>query len=265
MPLYELERCWGQVPGSPIPHAARPATERRIRSLDDVHAAMDHFVGQLAAAPVLSIATHISTDIAFRSVSDEEMAAALALRNAAGPSERDTYASYVHEAFLTALEAYGDRIVLQFSFGAEPLPHETGSIAPQRSIAYLADMAAATPRCGSSASYPAATPISPCARSAGNCRTSRSRAIGGTTSSLGRSDRSWKSVSTCSRPTSKSVSSPTPIDRVDVCQGRDRPNQLAQVLEQKVRQGQYTVAEALAVAKAILYDAPQQLTGMKPV
>ena len=39
--LYELERCWGKSPGSPIPHSAghRPPTEKVIRTLDDVHAA----------------------------------------------------------------------------------------------------------------------------------------------------------------------------------------------------------------------------------
>ena len=39
--LYELERCWGRTPESPAPigSGARPATERTIRTLDDVHAA----------------------------------------------------------------------------------------------------------------------------------------------------------------------------------------------------------------------------------
>ena len=44
--LYELERCWGRRPESPSPIGAggRPATERRIRSLADVHAAVKHYV-----------------------------------------------------------------------------------------------------------------------------------------------------------------------------------------------------------------------------
>ena len=39
--LYELERCWGKSPESPAPIGGgpRPATERTIRDLDDVHAA----------------------------------------------------------------------------------------------------------------------------------------------------------------------------------------------------------------------------------
>ena len=51
---------------------------------------------------VLSTATGISTDIDFRPVSDAEMAAALSRRAQAGPAERDIYASYINEAFLTA-------------------------------------------------------------------------------------------------------------------------------------------------------------------
>jgi hypothetical protein len=41
-------------------------------------------------------------------------------------------------------------------------------------------------------------------------------------------------------------------------------NQMAQVLAQKVRQGQYTRDEALAVARAIVFDTPQQLLHMEP-
>jgi len=139
--LYEIERCWGKPPSSPVAHAAanRPVSERVIRTLDDVHAAMEHYVSELVAAPVISMATHISTDIQFRGISDDEMAQALSRREAAGPIERDIYASYVHEAFLTALAACADKIVFQFSFGAEPLPHETASRVPQQAIADLAD------------------------------------------------------------------------------------------------------------------------------
>jgi glucuronate isomerase len=41
--------------------------------------------------------------------------------------------------------------------------------------------------------------------------------------------------------------------------------QMAQVLQQKIRQGQYTADEALRIARAILFDTPQQLLGMRPV
>jgi len=68
------------------------------------------------------------------------MEAALARRAVAGPAERDLYASYIHEAFLSALERHGREIVFQFSLGAEPLPYETSSRVSQRTIAQLAEM-----------------------------------------------------------------------------------------------------------------------------
>ena len=40
--------------------------------------------------------------------------------------------------------------------------------------------------------------------------------------------------------------------------------QLAQVLGQKIEQGQYAFDEALAIARAILYESPQTLLGMTP-
>jgi hypothetical protein len=146
--LYELERCWGKKPGTPIPHAAgrRPASDRTIRTLEDVHAAMAHFVKELAASRVLSIATHISTEIAFRRVTDGEMEAALVRRSKAGPEERDLYASYVHELFLEGLASLADPVVFQFSFAAEPLPFETASLVPQRAVAELAEIVARHPK-----------------------------------------------------------------------------------------------------------------------
>src|SRR5436190_18435725 len=77
--LYELERCWGKTPESPSPISAggRPRTERTIRSLADVHAAIKHYVSAIPYEHVIATATHISTDIDFRAVSDSEMEAAL--------------------------------------------------------------------------------------------------------------------------------------------------------------------------------------------
>jgi hypothetical protein len=140
--LYELERCWGREPGSPMPVTAhgRPPTERVIRSLDDVRAAIEWYVAHIPAERVLSLATHVSTDLDLRAVTDAEMEAALARRESAGPEERDVYASYVNEAFLDALERRAPRIVFQFSLGAEPLPFETAGRLSQRTIAQLAEI-----------------------------------------------------------------------------------------------------------------------------
>src|SRR5256714_7649136 len=122
--LYELERCWGRSPESPSPigSGVGPTTQRTIRNLDDVRSAVDHYVRSIPYGQVLATATHISTDINFRLVPDAEMEAALKRRSQAGTVERDIYASYVNELFLTELEKHGQEIVYQFSFGAEPLP-----------------------------------------------------------------------------------------------------------------------------------------------
>lgn len=146
--LYELERCWGKTPGSPAPigTGGRPKTDLVIRSLADVHEAITHYVNNIPHGQVLAMATHISTDIDFRLIGDEEMARALACRETAGSHERDIYASYINEAFLTALEPYAESLVFQFSFGAEPLPYETGSRLSQSTIAQLAEMVSRHPQ-----------------------------------------------------------------------------------------------------------------------
>ncbi len=145
--LYELERAWGRTPefATPIGGGQRPPTDRTIRTLDDVYAAVKHYVDNLPYDLIISTAAGISTDIDYLPVSDAEMAAALSRRAQAGPAERDTYASYVQELFLTALEKHGDHIVFQFSIGAEPLPFETGSRLSQRTIGQVAEMAARHP------------------------------------------------------------------------------------------------------------------------
>jgi hypothetical protein len=147
--LYELERCWGQRPGPPAPIGAsgRAATERTVATVDDVHAALEWYVDALPVDRICSIATHISTDIDYRLISEGEMEAALRNRAAAGPAERSTYASYVNEHFLSLLEdRYADRLVFQFSLGAEPLPHETGARLRQESIKQLGEMIARHPK-----------------------------------------------------------------------------------------------------------------------
>ena len=145
--LYELERCWGRNPESPtaIGGGKRPPTERTIRTVDDVREAVQYYVDHIPYDKVISMATHISTDIDFQPVSEDEMAAALRRRANAGTAERDIYASFVNEAFLTALDAHAREIIFQFSFGAEPLPFETSSRLSQSTIKQVAEMIARHP------------------------------------------------------------------------------------------------------------------------
>jgi len=140
--LYDLERTWGRPPESPVPIGGgkRPATDRTIRSLADVHAAVEHYVNAIPYDQVISKATGLSTDINYRVPSDNEMEQAILRRPKATQRERDIYAAYIFEALLTALEKRQPSILFQFSIGAEPLPHETASRLSQFTIGQLAEI-----------------------------------------------------------------------------------------------------------------------------
>lgn len=265
--LYELERCWGKTPESPAPIGAgtRPATDRTIRTLDDVHAAIQHYVDSIPYDQVLATATHISTDIQFQSVTDDQMRAALTRRNDAGIRERDVYASYINHAYLSALEHFGDRIVFQFSLGAEPLPFETGSRLSQQTIAQLADMIGRHPglrfQCFL-ASHHANQSLCTLARELPN---------------LSLAGYWWHNFfpATIVRvieerldmlPTNKQIGFFSDAYCVEWTYAKLRivRRQLAHVLAHKVVQGQYSREDALAIARAILHDSPRTLLGMVP-
>lgn len=264
--LYELERCWGQAPATPIPHGAggQPAPTKTIRTLDDVQAALAHYVRELAAAPVLSMATHISTDIAFRRVTDAEMAAALARRANAGMAERDLYASYIHEAFLSALTPHADRIVFQFSFAAEPMPHETASLAPQRAIADLADVAARHPKvkflCFVASRH---ANQSLCTL----CRELPNMALAGYWwhNFFPGAIRQVMEERLDMLPANKHVGFFSDAYCLEWTYAKAEivRRQMAQVLAQKVAQGQYSRDEALAIARATVFETAQTLLGMR--
>ena len=265
--LYELERCWGRTPESPAPIGAggRPATDWSIRSLADVHAAISHYVKVMPYERILSTATHLSTDIDYRLVADAEMEAALARRAVAGPAERDVYASYINEAFLAQLEQRGGRLVFQFSFGAEPLPYETGSRLRQETIRQLGEMVGRHPKlrfqCFLSSRH-ANQSLCSLARELPNLSLAGywwhnffpdviRQIIGERLDML---------------PTNKQVGFFSDAYCVEwtyakACLVR---RQLARALAERIEQGQYSQDEALKIAKAILYESPQQLLGMTP-
>lgn len=265
--LYELERCWGREPESPTPIGAgrRPATERTIRSLADVHAAMSHYVGHIPFRQLVAVTTHLSTDIDYAPASDGAMEAALTRRAQAGPRERDLYASYVHEAFLTALEARPDRVTLQFSFAAEPLPFETGSRLYVRTLVQLAEMIGRHPKLQFQcflASRQANQSLCTLARELPN---------------LSLAGYWWHNFfpdvirqvmheRLDMLPASKQIGFFSDAYCVEWAYGKAllARKQLACVLAGKIEQGQYTREDALAVARAILYESPQTLLGMRP-
>ncbi len=146
--LYELERCWGARPRAPRRSAPAPGPPPSavIRTLDDVHAAIAPLRRQHSLRPD-PLDGHAPLDrhrLSARSRTTRWPRRSR--RDQAGPAERDIYASYINEAFLTALEDHGEEIVFQFSFGAEPLPFETASRLSQRTIGQVAEMIGRHPR-----------------------------------------------------------------------------------------------------------------------
>jgi hypothetical protein len=143
-PLYELERTWGcgelPAPVSVNLGSDRPAAARVVRCLADAREAMAHYCGLIPYGKVLATAQHLSTDIRYRLVSDREMEQAIARRTQASEADRDIYASYLLDLFLDALSEHADKIVYQFSLGAEPLPCESASRLSQETIGQLAEI-----------------------------------------------------------------------------------------------------------------------------
>lgn len=265
--LYELERCWGQAPGSstPIGAGGRPSTERTIRSLADVHAAVDSYVNALPYDQILSTATHLSTDIDYRLVSGAEMEAALARRATAGPAERDIYAAYINEVFLTQLERHAESLVFQFSFGAEPLPFETGSRLEQTSIRQLGEIIGRHPRlrfqCFLSSRH-ANQSLCTLARELPNF------SLAGYWWHNFFPDimRQVMSERLDMLPVNKQIGFFSDAYCLEWTYGKALlvRRQLARVLADRIEQGQYSMNDALEIAEAILYRGPQQLLGMKP-
>lgn len=263
--LYELERCWGRSPESPAPIGTgpRPATERVIRSVDDVHAAVQHYVSAIPYSDVCATATHISTDIALSTPTEAELAQALALREAAGPRERDVYASYVNEAFLTALEPHAANVVFQFSLGAEPLPFETGSRLSQQTVAQLGETVARHPsirfQCFLASAH-------------GNqslCTLARELP------NLSLAGYWWHSFfpeiigRTISErldmlPSNKQVGffSDAYCAEWAYAKARIVRRLLSEALAQRVMRGQYAIPEALQIAEAVLWSGPRELLGL---
>jgi hypothetical protein len=265
--LYDLERTWGRPPEAPVTIGGgpRPEPERVIKTLDDVHAAIKHYVSSIPYGQVISTATSMSTDIDYRAASDAEMARALARRPEAGKAERDIYAAYIGEAFLSALERHGNRIVFQFSLGAEPLPFETGSRISQRTVGQLAEIIGRHPglrfQCFLSSRH---ANQSLCTL----CRELPNLSLAGFWwhNFFPAAIRHVLAERLDMLPVNKQIGFFSDAYAAEWAYAKMRlvRKQMAEVLAQKVTQGQYSADEALAVARAILFDTPQSLLGMKP-
>jgi len=266
--LYELERCWGRSPyesPSPIAGGGRPLVDRTIHSLTDLHDALNHYTRNIPYRQILATATHVSTDIDFRDVTEDQMEAALARRKVAGPHERDIYASYVNEAFLQALEQSGTGIVYQFSFGAEPLPYETGSRLSQRTLAQMAAFIGRHPKLHFQcflASRHANQSLCTMARELPNL----SLAAYWWHNFFPDTIRQIVSERLDMVPVNKQVGFFSDAYCLEWTYAKVILVRriMAQVFAAKIEQGQYSRDEALSIARSILYESPQSLLKMSP-
>ena len=268
-PLVDLESVWN-VPDPYMPAPVlmgddRPPITRRILSLEDVHTAIRDYVSSVPRDLVVSTTQHLSTDISYREVTDEEMAEALARRNQATRAERDVYGSYLFEAILVEFERQLPDMVHQFTMGAEPLPFETGSKMRQETIFELAAIIARHPRLHFqifSSNEHTNQSLCTLARELPN---------------LSLAGCWWHNFF-------PGVIRKVMTDRLDMLAANKQigffsdaycmewcyakavlvRKQLAEVMAQKVEQGQYSVDESVSIARRILFESPQSLVGIRP-
>ncbi len=169
----------------------------------------------------------------------------------------------MQELFLTALEKHGDHIVFQFSIAAEPLPFETGSRLSQRTIGQVAEMVARHPRLRFQcfvASRHANQSFCTLARELPNF----SLAGYWWHSFFPHIIRQIMAERLDMLPVNKQVGFFSDAYCVEWVYGKVLlvRKQLARVLAEKIEQGQYSRDDAVAIAKAILFESPQTLLGM---
>ena len=234
--------------------------------MDDVHAAIEHYVDSIPYDLIISTATGFSTRHRLppgRATPKWRPPCRGAAQ--AGPAERDIYASYINEAFLTALEKHAEQIVFQFSLGAEPMPYETASSLYQRTIGQLAEMIARHPRLRFQcflASRHANQSLCTLARELPNF----SLAGYWWHNFFPDTIRQVIAERLDMLPVNKQVGFFSDAYCVEWVYGKGRMvrKQWPRVLAEKIRQGQYTRDDALAIAATILYETPQSLLGMVP-
>ena len=268
IPLFELEKAWNEVipsPPLPVTLSKRPALAKVIRTIQDVHEAMQYYCDLIPYERVVSTAQHLSTDIRYRRVTQEEMAKALKNRDHAGPIEQEIYSNFLLELFLTELENHPNQIVFQFSFGAEPLPFESGSKANQDTIYQIAEIMASHPRLQFQVFLSSAH--------ANQALCTLARELPNFTlvgywwhNFFPTIIRQVISERLDMLPANKQIGFFSDAYCVDWAYAKAVVvrNQLAEVLAGRVAQGQYSFDDALGIARVILYETPQSALRFTP-
>jgi hypothetical protein len=266
--LYELERTWTEEqpePPLPVTLSVRSPAARTIRTLQDVHDCLDHYCAVTPFERILNTAQGFSTDIDYRVVTDAEMADALKRRDNAGAEERDIYANYIVEQYLLRLEQRSNPPLLQFSLGADPLPFETASRINQKTLAQIGDMIARHPKidfqCHIASVHANQTLCT-------FCRELPNFSLAGYWwhNFFPLFMRQVIEARLDMLPFNKQIGFLSDAYCADWAYAKAMliRKQLAQVLAQKIEQGQYSEQIAVAVAHAIFFETPQTLCRMQP-
>ena len=269
IPLFELERAWNQKePSPPLPVTLgekRPVLEKTIRTMDDAHSALDHYINCIPFDQIISTAQHFSTDIHYLPPSKPKFVAALPHRGRASQLDRDIYASYILENFLSRLEEHAENLVYHFSIGAEPLPYETGSKLHQETIFDLAAIIERHPRLRFQALLSSEhnnQALCTLARELPNLSLAGywwHNFFPGTIQKVIGERLDMLAVN-------KQVGFFSDAYCVEWAYAKSClvRQQWAEVLAKKVEQGQFNVDEALTIAREVLFETPQILNGMEP-
>lgn len=225
---------------------------------------MESYLEAIPYRDTIGMATHISTLIDYRLVGEHEMERALARRSAAQCGERDVYASYLTELVWSGLERRNYAGIIQFSLGAEPLPFETGAVLTQKTIGQLGEIFTRHPALRFQCILGS--------RHANHALCSLAREL----PNLSLAGYWWHSFYPDSvrqligerldmLPVNRQVGFFSDAYCVEWSYGKALlvRREFARALAERVAQGQYSVADALSIARSILTDSPQELNGMK--
>lgn len=267
--LLELEYAWNQeIPGAPLPvniDRSKLNLKKTIKNIEDVSKAIYHYCERIPDKKILSIASHFSTDIEYRTVTNEEMVKALENRDNAGSWERDVYANFISEMFFSEVARKKWDLILQFSIGAEPLPFETGSKLRTETVFELASLF------DRHKSLKFSLLLSNLHQNQAVCTLVRELP------NVSLSGYWWHNFFPGSI---RQIIN----ERLDMVAANKQfgffsdaycvdwiyakalivRKQLAVVLSDKIEQGQYTFEQALLIAKQILFETAQETLGMKP-
>lgn len=267
--LLELEHAWNQdVPGAPLPVTANRENmnfTKTINTLDDVTAAITHYCTKIPYEHILYMASHLSTDIKYRLVTPDEMEKALKNRSYAGSDERDIYANYIHNTFLAELTKMEKKLVLAYSLGAEPLPFETGAKLRTESIFEIGSVFARNSDLQVTllnAAHHQEQAVNTLVRELPNVSVSGFWWH----NFFPRYIRDTLSARLDMVPVNKIVGFFSDAYCMDWVYAKAFivRKQMAEVLAQKIAQGQYNKDIALDIVKHVVYKTPQDYLGMKP-